>query len=373
MKLYGDITKLNGYELDPVDLIVGGSPCQDVSQAGFREGLKGERSGLFFEMIRIIREMKNATNTVRYGLFENVPGLLSSNDGRDFQIVLTEYARLIEPDAPDVPMPKEGWAKSGILLVGNGSISYRVTDAQFWGVPQRRRRIALIADFRGQSAYEILFERKGSERDHQPGETQREGTAGNPADSTGTASIAVFDSQPYHACKEFDDGIMQTVNAQYGTGGNNQRLVVATMQGFGDYAETDVASSCKQRDHKDATDQVCRIQSDSNGNYVRRLTPTEAERLQGFPDRWTDIPGATISARFRSIGNSIALPFWEFLAHRFAEIGNVKTIGSLFDGISGFPLVFKRAGCETLWTSEIDPFCQKVCQYHLDNGDLQPS
>lgn len=313
-----------------------------------------------------------------------------------------------------------------------------------------------------------------------------------------------------------------------------------TMQAFGNYMETNVASSCKSRDYKDATDLIC------EGNMVRRLTPLECERLQGFPSEkywdiekmtkdeyiawnlaegniiadaengkvfgtrgpggvpydkpkelegtivngyrvysirngdikmqcranriiwisqhgiisegmvidhinndkldnrivnlqaltpeenshkakenglykygldnpvtkldpklkeeiafvykysdltmrklaeiygisksrihqiihevgWTNIPGASDSARYRALGNSIALPFWEHLARRFAQYGNVQTIGSLFDGIGGFPLVFKRAGCETLWTSEIDPFCEKVVKYHLDNGDL---
>ena len=105
-------------------------------------------------------------------------------------------------------------------------------------------------------------------------------------------------------------------------------------------------------------------------NIVRRLTPLECERLQGFPDGWTDVSGASDSKRYKSLGNSIALPAWEFWARRFVEIGEVKTIGSLFDGIGGFPLVFKRAGAECLWTSEIEPFCQKVVEYHIAKGDL---
>ncbi len=188
----------------------------------------------------------------------------------------------------------------------------------------------------------------------------------------------VYDSQIYHDFREMTD-VCQSVHAQYGTGGNNMPFVdnergndsapaedqVAVLQGLGDYKMDNVASSLKQRDYKDATDLVCRVQSDSNGNYVRRLTPTEAERLQGFRGDWTNIPGASDSARFRSIGNSIALPFWAHLARRFAEIGNVRTIGSLFAGIGGFDLVFQRAGCETLWLSEIDPFCRKVLKYRF--------
>ena len=173
----------------------------------------------------------------------------------------------------------------------------------------------------------------------------------------------VFDPSVHHGYKEFGE-CSETVRSRYGTGGNNTPFVVATMQGFGDYAETGVASSCKQRDFRDATDQVCRM------GKVRRLTPLEAERLQGLPDNWTNIPGASDSQRFRAIGNGIALPFWEFLAKRLVEIGEVKSIGSLFDGIGSFPLVFKRAGAETKWTSEIEPFCEKVVKYHIEKGDL---
>ena len=105
-------------------------------------------------------------------------------------------------------------------------------------------------------------------------------------------------------------------------------------------------------------------------NCVRRLTPMECERLQGYPDGWTDIPGATDSKRYKALGNSIALPFWEHLAKRFVEIGEVKSIGSLFDGIGGFPLVFQRAGADTKWTSEIEPFCEDVVRYHVESGNL---
>lgn len=189
MKQYGDITKLHGYELEPVDLIVGGSPCQDLSVAGKRAGLEGERSGLFMEMIRLIKEMREKTNgeKPRFGLWENVPGAFSSNAGRDFGAVLGEFARIIEPKAPDVPVPEDGWPNAGILLVtGGGSIAWRTHDAQYWGVPQRRKRISLVADFRGQSAPEILFEPKGLSGNTEPSEAQRE----DPAESTGES----FDS-----------------------------------------------------------------------------------------------------------------------------------------------------------------------------------
>ena len=202
MILYGDIKKLSGYDLEPVDLIVGGSPCQNLSMAGNRKGLEGSESGLFLEMIRIIREMREKTNGIcpRFALWENVPGAFSTNNGKDFGAVLGEFARLIEPDAPDVPVPENGWSNSGILLVsGGGQIAYRTHDAQFWGktirdsrtgdvlqmgTPQRRRRIALVTDFRGQSAAEILFERKGLSGDIEQGSQTGEGSAGNAAEST---------------------------------------------------------------------------------------------------------------------------------------------------------------------------------------------
>lgn len=173
MKHFGDITKLNGAELPVVDCITGGSPCQDLSVAGKRAGLDGERSGLFMEQIRIVKEMREhdrATGRAdefirpRYMVWENVAGAFSSNEGKDFQSVLTEIVRIAEPEAPDVPMPPKGrWEHSGCIYddMGGWSIAWRLHDAQFWGVPQRRKRIALVADFNGLSAPEVLFERKG--------------------------------------------------------------------------------------------------------------------------------------------------------------------------------------------------------------------
>ena len=122
MKQYGDIRTLSGHTLKPVDLIVGGSPCQNLSISGNRKGLEGSESGLFLEMIRIIREMREETHRIypRYALWENVPGAFSSNNGRDFSTVLGEFARLIEPNAPDVPVSQEGWKNSGVLLVSGG-------------------------------------------------------------------------------------------------------------------------------------------------------------------------------------------------------------------------------------------------------------
>ena len=196
MKHYGDITKLSGYELPIVDVITGGSPCQDLSVAGKREGLDGERSGLFMEQIRIVKEMREHDRAngrtgflvrPRWMVWENVPGAFSSNKGKDFQTVLTEIIKIAEPEAPDVPLPdRGGWNKSGCIYdeMGRWSIAWRVHDAQFWGVPQRRKRIALVADFGGLSAPEVLFVRKGLCWHSESSREAWEGTAGNSEEST---------------------------------------------------------------------------------------------------------------------------------------------------------------------------------------------
>lgn len=166
MKHYGDITKLNGAELQPVDIITFGSPCTDMSVAGKRAGLDGEQSVLFYEAIRIVREMRCETNGQypRYIVWENVPGTFSSNNGEDFKAVLEAIINIVQPEA-EVPSPKKGrWPYSDIYLGDGWSVAYRTIDAQYFGVAQRRRRIYLVADFGGECAGEILFERKGVSR-----------------------------------------------------------------------------------------------------------------------------------------------------------------------------------------------------------------
>ena len=160
----GDITKISGYDAPVVDCVVGGSPCQDLSVAGKRAGLEGERSGLYIEQVRIVKEMRKQDEIngragvdvrPRYMVWENVPGAFSSNKGEDFRIVLEELAKVKDKDAV-IPMPDK-WTNHGCIMGDGWSIAWRVLDAQFWGVPQRRRRIALVADFGGHSAPEILF------------------------------------------------------------------------------------------------------------------------------------------------------------------------------------------------------------------------
>ena len=193
IKHLGDIKKINGHDVPLVDVVCGGSPCQDLSVAGKRAGLAGERSGLFMDQIRIIKEMRDESRSKlhsrgadvdlrliqpRYMVWENVPGAFSSNGGEDFRAVLEETARVVCEDAV-IPKPSGKWSTSGCIMGDGWSIAWRVHDAQFWGVPQRRKRIALVADFGGESAPEILFERKGVSGDPTESREEGEGAAGS--------------------------------------------------------------------------------------------------------------------------------------------------------------------------------------------------
>ena len=169
----GDITKINGAELPPVDIICGGSPCQDLSVAGARAGLAGERSGLFMEQIRVIKEMRDADrkrgrtgNAVRprFGCWENVPGAFSSATGDDFQAVLEEFLHVEEPYLHVIRPPTGRWEYTGAVLGTRSCVAWTTWDAQYFGVPQRRRRIFLIADFSGYSPIQILFKPNGLPR-----------------------------------------------------------------------------------------------------------------------------------------------------------------------------------------------------------------
>lgn len=156
VKQLGDILKINADDLEPVDIICAGSPCQDLSVAGKREGLDGERSGLFRTAIKLVHRLRERTGKPRFFVWENVPGAFSSNKGLDFKAVLEEISQT------QVPMPNTKWAESGYMeWGGTSSLAWRTLDAQYWGVPQRRKRIFLVADFAGQSAGEILFEQEG--------------------------------------------------------------------------------------------------------------------------------------------------------------------------------------------------------------------
>lgn len=177
----GDIGRINGALLEPVDIVAGGSPCQNMSIAGNRTGLDGEQSVLFRQYVRIVKEMRLEHGKPRFMVWENVPGAFSSNKGEDFRCVLTEIVRIAE-DGVSIPRPPGGkWKPAGGIMGDGYSVAWRVLDAQYWGVPQRRKRIYLVADFAGGCAGEILFERKSLFRDTAQGRETREETPGSSA------------------------------------------------------------------------------------------------------------------------------------------------------------------------------------------------
>ena len=196
MKHYGDVSKLNGSDLEPVDIITFGSPCQDLSIAGKRNGLDGARSGLFREAIRIITEMRCKTNgrSPRWAVWENVPGALSSANGRDFREVLESLICIKDPEA-DVPMPDGGkWLPAGEILGDNYSLAWRILDAsKGWGVAQRRKRIFAVLDLDGQCAGSVLFESEGLSGYTPPRCEARQGTARGAEGGTGETGLCLND------------------------------------------------------------------------------------------------------------------------------------------------------------------------------------
>lgn len=411
----GDVTKINGAAIEPVDVITFGSPCQDLSVAGKQAGIHdGERSNLFFEAIRIIKEMRERDRAdgradelcrPRFAVWENVPGAFSINKGADFQTVLQALCEVREPDV-SVPMPEKGkWQKAGCIVGDGWSIAWRIYDAQYWGVPQRRKRIYLVADFGSERAGEILFE--------------REGVHGNPAESyeawkdftahaVGSADGSCADGQAiaFHLQQDpISGGISPCIGGQHqatvgvfmgGQGekagsiayseersptlrasesGTNQvpdvvydiegntvdrasnkngkgwcegvtptlntkdRHVVLFRHVKDGVSKSDgTAGTLRARVPRDRQDIVCyrertgALCANSNpGSYteqyavndmlpvikldksprkyiIRRLTPLECCRLQGFPDWWEDGVEGSDSARYKMWGNGIALP-----------------------------------------------------------------
>ena len=516
MKHLGDITKINGAEIEPVDVITGGSPCQDLSIAGKRAGLAGARSGLFMEQVRIVKEMREHDRESgrtgdmvrpRFMVWENVPGAFSSNKGRDFAAVLEEIIRIAEPEVPDIEVPEKGWNTWGGYhddVGGRWSVAWRVHDAQHWGVPQRRRRISIVADFGGDTAGEILFERKSMSRHSTESGAAGEGFAeaaergfnpavgdcmmawdcqskrifgiegksptlqggvgggvNNPAifcagfklgNSEHARSIGYAEEQSptlnaecggnkpavvaldmSHACDVIRDTgeTCPSLQARMGTGGNQVPLTYQQTTGTlspgahaGSYNGQDayndmlvVSSEISPTLRAKANDPYredmaayiasvdCRnfceggetngtLQAKESGGQslnlnntvrqnmvVRRLTPMECERLQGYPDGWTNIGEwldskgklrkPSDSPRYKACGNSIALPFWDFLAKRIsAQYLRPVTMGSLFDGIGGFPLVFERHNGKgtARWASEIEEFPIAVTKLRFGEG-----
>lgn len=544
---------------------------QDLSIAGKRKGLAGERSGLFMEQIRIIKEMREHDRKTgrtgefvrpRYMVWENVVGAQSSQKGRDFAAVLEETIRVAEPEAPDIQVPNNGWPTWGGYrdVDGRWSVAWRVLDAQWWGVPQRRRRIALVADFGGTTAHEILFNTKGvyghpetgreagerSSKDAESGtsctvrirggcdgggkgalvQSERRGTLGTHNDQTlfrgvltpwdsqanrvygengiwpslqareksgqnresvfcvpindkatrfsgggdtrkddgagnglgvghdgepsptltaadrhgvycaefklgnseqspalnaecggikpavvysldSLASNSMKSPNPNSGCREVEiaktldttspdpsknqggiaildmshandvirecGDVVPTLQSRMGTGGNQVPLAYGVGNGQLNEAQ------CMATEKAQTLNTMHDAQAVMQNMAVRRLTPLECERLQGFPDGWTDIGAWTDekgklhkessdSARYRALGNSIALPPWKWVLKRLcAQYERDATLGSLFDGLGGFPLLWMQLnGWNSVkWASEIEPFCIAVTKRHF--------
>lgn len=239
MQHIGDIGMVNGAELPPVDIVSGGSPCQDMSIAGRRQGLKGERSVLFMDYIRVVKEMRKKHGKPRYMVWENVPGAFSSNKGEDFRCVLEEIAGIAKPGV-SIPRPPKGkWRNEGAIVGDGYSIAWRVLDAQFWGVPQRRRRIFLVADFSSECAGKILFEREGLSRNFTEGRKETQDIAaafevGAGKASRGGGVIFPIENHPQDSRVGISkDDKCQTLTGQMGTGGNNVPMVLeAETMGF---------------------------------------------------------------------------------------------------------------------------------------------
>ena len=220
IKHLGDIKNIDGSKIEPVDIITFGSPCQNLSIAGNQKGLEGEQSSLFYEAIRIIKEMRSATDGLypRIAVWENVPGAFSSNKGEDFRTVLQEFVNICEPSAVVPKVPKAGWSYYDCWHGDRWSIAYRTFDAQFWGVPQRRRRIYLVADFRGKCAKEILFEQDGLRGYFEKGRTPWEKFATYAKRSVGTNDCVGID--PYNGDITGDKSATLGVNCGISTGRN---------------------------------------------------------------------------------------------------------------------------------------------------------
>lgn len=332
----GNILEINGAEIPEVDIISFGSPCQDLSVAGKQKGLDGSRSKLFLEAIRIVREMREKTNGEypKYIIWENVAGAFSSHKGEDFRRVLEEITE------SNIPMPKSGrWANSG--LVGNEgrggevrTVAWRLFDAQFWGVPQRRKRIYLVADFRNGRAGQILFECESLLGYSETCRTEKQSSAGNIKDCTiGTDSGGLAEDADGQLTLDFGrtaDRIYinakksVTLMGRAGGGGGKTGLylfpvftIIGNIIGRSAKAggngkgidDTGISPTLTTADRH----AVAYTAPAHTGKYrVRRLTPTECERLDGFPDGWTETgqSGKEMSdnARYMALGNSIAIP-----------------------------------------------------------------
>ena len=409
---YGDIRKIHGNKIAPVDIICAGSPCQNLSVAGNRKGLQGNESSLFYESIRILKEMRNVTNGKypRFFVWENVTGAFSSNHGNDFRAVLEKIGQT------KISMPESGrWATCGMVRVPLCDIAWRTLDAQYWGVPQRRRRIFLVADFAesNRCAAEVLFVEQGVPGNLEEGGESRKKTAAVVGDGAQASSRcindayclqgnmigrsekngpqgsginknvsftlntidrhAVYAEQSYSSFKSTT--ITPTLKAQGGfNGGGSENYVAYSFDSLASNSmkSKNPYSGCRQVDVSktlDTTrpdpsknqggiaifdmthaDEVMRpmhgdkvnclnsrmgtggnqvpVLQDKEIRRVRRLTPTECERLQGLPDGYTDIKfkgkPASDARRYKAIGNGMAQPCADFVLKQIVKFQRVR-------------------------------------------------
>ena len=297
----GDITLLHGGKIPPVDIITFGSPCQNLSFAGWREGLSGEKSSLFYEAIRLIREMRDATNGEypTIAVWENVMGAFSSNNRMDFRAVLESFADT------RVPMPPTGrWANAGMVRGRKPDIAWRLVDARTWGVPQRRKRIFIVADFRGQRAAEILFKPRPLFKD-----TEACAEGGLPA-ANGNRIFVETTGRPLPVIHPFQDRRMR--------GAAKARDPITFIGSFGrptDPFPTLLAGTVNMFSFWTG--------NDYKSGILRYLTPTECERLMGLPDGWTALgcmnEPVSMGARYKALGNSIVVPCAEYIMAGITE------------------------------------------------------
>ena len=335
----GDITKLDGTRLWPVDIICAGSPCQNLSIAGNRKGLQGEQSGLFMHAIRLVRDMRRASGGKypRFFVWENVPGAFSSNKGNDFRAVLEEIGET------KIPLPQLGrWTSAGMVDLSKCQIAWRTLDAKYFGIAQRRKRLFIVADFGGRSAGEILFERESVRGDSSTGRKEKlERDLPRTERSVGTASVMRWRS----GCAGGGKGALVSNEKSLTLATANDQVLFVPDKARSLTARAD-GSPCIDRGPqiisvyqnsgygKYTKGNICQTLQAAGGDCgggsetlvckktVRRLTPTECERLQGLPDGYTliDDKACSDTARYKALGNGMAQPCADYVIKRIVEV-----------------------------------------------------
>jgi len=316
MKHLGSILEINGAEIEPVDIITGGSPCQDLSVAGGRDGLvDGGRSNLFFEMIRVIKEMRIATNGLypRIVLWENVPGAFSSNKGKDFQRVIEEFCNVAD-DTVSIPEPPKGkWLNAG-QVVGDGySIAWRTFDAQYWGVPQRRKRIYLIADFASECASEIFSEQEGVRWDREKAYKKGQQFIANPFNAPAIEERYASGDATWWNGRDVSQCLDRVLYKKQALP-EKDRFPAVLVPAWEKCAMCDDficnLHGCHvyECDCPDTDDWCANDLWPYDPMVLRYITPLECCRLQGLPDWWLDGVDGSDSAKYKMLGNGIAMP-----------------------------------------------------------------